>query len=494
MTMTDFRLATRLGGAFAMLLAFCAGIGAYGLYQIHQVHETAEQFAERMLPSVQAGAELEQHLNKLRMAEMLHVASHMTDDMKAQEAQAAQALSKLVEGTERLAKLVDSDDEKKHFVEFKQHMEKYLGGHAELMRLSRAGYGDQAIEYMQGDSRKLFESALAALNEIVVVNAGHVVRAQAEAEEINQQAVIWVLSLLAAAVAVAERISDGDLSATVEVHGKDETAQLLAALRTMNDSLRKVVSEVRTSVESVASASTQIAQGNQDLSARTEQQASSLQQTAASMEQMTSAVRQNAETTRQASTLAGHASEVAAKGGDLVSHVVETMQAIAGSSKRINEIIAVIDGIAFQTNILALNAAVEAARAGEQGRGFAVVAGEVRSLAQRCAQAAREIKALIGESVQKVDDGSHLVDDAGRTMNDIVNEVKRVSALIEDITRSTTEQSAGIGQVNDAMLQLDQSTQQNAALVEESASAANSLREQASGLAKSVAVFRLQAA
>ncbi len=290
---------------------------------------------------------------------------------------------------------------------------------------------------------------------------------------------------------VAERVRDGNLTVPVQDHGRDEFSPLLSAMRQMQESLQHIVANVRHGVDSVSTASGQIASGNQDLSSRTEQQASSLQQTAASMEQLTSTVRQSADNARQANQLAASASEAASKGGVVVGQVVNTMEDISSSSKKIADIIGVIDGIAFQTNILALNAAVEAARAGEQGRGFAVVAGEVRSLAQRSAQAAREIKSLISASVEKVDEGSKQVAEAGTAMNDIVAQVKRVSDLIADITSATMEQSSGIGQVNDAITQMDQTTQQNAALVEQSAAAATSLREQAEKLAQAVAVFRL---
>ena len=290
---------------------------------------------------------------------------------------------------------------------------------------------------------------------------------------------------------VAERVRDGNLTVPVEDHGRDEFSPLLTAMREMQDSLKRIVANVRQGVDSVSTASGQIASGNQDLSTRTEQQASSLQQTAASMEQLTGTVKQSADNARQANQLAASASEAASKGGAVVGQVVATMDDISSSSKKIADIIGVIDGIAFQTNILALNAAVEAARAGEQGRGFAVVAGEVRSLAQRSAQAAREIKTLISASVEKVDEGSKQVAQAGSAMSDIVAQVKRVSDLIGDITSATMEQSSGIGQVNDAITQMDQATQQNAALVEQSAAAAASLREQAEKLAQAVAVFRL---
>ena len=296
---------------------------------------------------------------------------------------------------------------------------------------------------------------------------------------------------IGAAVKVAQTVAAGDLGSTIVVDRSDEIGTLLVALRLMNTSLVAIVGDVRNASESIATGSAQIANGNADLSQRTEEQASNLQQTAASMEQLTATVKHNADTARRASELAEGASRVAAQGGTVVGQVVSTMDGITDSSKKIADIIGVIDGIAFQTNILALNAAVEAARAGEQGRGFAVVAGEVRSLAQRSATAAREIKGLIGESVGKVEDGTRLVADAGRTMGDIVDQVRRVSQLIAEISDASGEQSTGIGQIGDAVAQLDQVTQQNAALVEESAAAAESLRAQADSLAKTVATFRL---
>jgi len=294
------------------------------------------------------------------------------------------------------------------------------------------------------------------------------------------------------AVRIAERIAEGDLSTQVEVRSRDELGRLLTAIGVMQDRLRDVVGEIRTAADSIQMASAEVATGNQDLSQRTEMAASSLQQTASSMEQLTGTVRHSADAAAQANQLASSASTVATRGGEVVSQVVSTMNEINHSSKKIADIIGVIDGIAFQTNILALNAAVEAARAGEQGRGFAVVAGEVRSLAQRSAEAAKEIKALIGTSVDKVETGSRLVQDAGTTMNEIVASVQRVTDIIGEITAASSEQSSGIGQINQAVTQLDQMTQQNAALVEESAAAAESLKEQAHKLASVVAAFRLQ--
>jgi methyl-accepting chemotaxis protein len=292
-------------------------------------------------------------------------------------------------------------------------------------------------------------------------------------------------------VEVARRIGDGDLDTEVGVGRDDEIGAVQRALAAMRDALRGIVGQVRQSAESIQVASTEVASGNADLSHRTEQTASNLQQTASSLQQLTTNVRQSADAAAQANQLAASAQTVAQRGGDVVSQVVSTMDEINTSSKRIADIIGTIDGIAFQTNILALNAAVEAARAGEQGRGFAVVASEVRSLAQRSAEAAREIKSLIGTSVDKVETGARLVQDAGSTMGEIVASVQRVTDVIGEITAAAAEQSEGIGQVNGAVANLDQMTQQNAALVEESAAAAESLKDQAQRLTQSMQVFRL---
>ncbi|MDZ4396988.1 methyl-accepting chemotaxis protein [Hydrogenophaga sp.] len=296
------------------------------------------------------------------------------------------------------------------------------------------------------------------------------------------------------AVNLARQVSEGDLTAQVDIRGKDEIAQLLQAMHTMQGQLSAVVRVVRENSESVATASAQIAQGNHDLSARTEQQASALQETAASMEELSSTVRQNADNARQANQLAQGASEFATKGGDVVGQVVQTMKGINDSSKKIADIIGVIDGISFQTNILALNAAVEAARAGEQGRGFAVVAGEVRNLAQRSAEAAKEIKRLIGDSVERVEQGTVQVDEAGQRMAEIVGSIRQVTDIMGEISAASTEQSDGVAQVGNAVTQMDQATQQNAALVEESAAAASSLKTQAQQLVDAVAIFRLAGA
>ena len=306
---------------------------------------------------------------------------------------------------------------------------------------------------------------------------------------------LWLIRLIARplheAVRIARSVAAGDLTQQIEVNSRNETGQLLQALKDMNDSLSSTVRTVRRGTETITVASGEIASGNADLSNRTESQASSLEETASSMEELTSTVRQNADNARQANQLVLSASEVAIKGGSVVSQVVTTMGSIKDSSRKIVDIIGVIDSIAFQTNILALNAAVEAARAGEQGRGFAVVASEVRNLAQRSASAAKEIKGLIGDSVDKVDVGSKLVDNAGTTMEEIVTSVKRVADIMSEITSASQEQSAGIEQVNQAISQMDEMTQQNAALVEQAAAAAQSMQDQAVELSRAVSTFKL---
>ncbi|OZI77887.1 methyl-accepting chemotaxis protein [Bordetella genomosp. 12] len=298
---------------------------------------------------------------------------------------------------------------------------------------------------------------------------------------------------IAHAVRIAETVATGDLTQRIDVPGKDETGRLLLALRDMNGQLARTVAGIRAGAESISAASGQIAAGNGDLSARTEEQAAALEESAASMEELASTVRQNADHAQQANALAAGASQVALRGGRAVADVVDTMQAISASSRRIAEIVGVIDGIAFQTNILALNAAVEAARAGEQGKGFAVVAAEVRTLAQRSASAAKEIKALIEDSSGKVADGARQVDSAGATMQEIVAAVTRVADIMGDIQAASAEQSAGIEQINQAVAQMDMGTQQNAALVEQAAAASGALQDQAGELVRSVRAFTLAA-
>ncbi|MGC4061214.1 MAG: methyl-accepting chemotaxis protein [Aquabacterium sp.] len=375
-----------------------------------------------------------------------------------------------------------------------------------------AGRRDEAVHKMNTKCRPLLAALLKATHDFIQFDQAQAVArvSDAEAAYARDRALMlvtcvvallaggglgWILSQsitkpLSRAVQLAEAVASGDLRTRIVVDRGDETGQLLAALKRMNDNLSGMVSSVRQSADGIATASAEIAAGNDNLSSRTEQQASGLQQTAASMQQMTTTVQQNADTSRQASHLASSAEAVAGRGGQVVGRVVATMGEITEASRKITDIIGVIDGIAFQTNILALNAAVEAARAGEQGRGFAVVAAEVRSLAQRSAQAAKEIKGLIGASAEKVEAGSQLVGEAGSTMNDIVSQVRQVTHLMGEINASTEQQTSGIVQVNQAVATLDTGTQQNAALVEQSAAAAESLKQQASALLGLISAFK----
>ncbi|WP_457323221.1 methyl-accepting chemotaxis protein [Roseateles sp. P5_E11] len=355
----------------------------------------------------------------------------------------------------------------------------------------------QQLDALIAYQKELMHAAAAAANATVDFAGIAVIVAAAAALALGVAMALLitrsVVGPIRQAVAAAETVAAGDLRLHLSTDRTDEAGQLLNALQRMNDSLVGIVGAVRGNAESVATASGQIAQGNADLSQRTEQQASNLQETAASMEELSATVKHNTDTAHQAAQLAGSAARVAESGGQVMGQMVSTMDEITTSSKKISDIIGVIDGIAFQTNILALNAAVEAARAGEQGRGFAVVAGEVRALAQRSAQAAREIKALIGASVERVEAGNKLVGEAGSTMDEVVGQVRRVADLISEISAASSEQGKGIGQIGDAVNQLDQVTQQNAALVEESAAAAESLRIQAGQLAETVAAFKLDA-
>jgi methyl-accepting chemotaxis protein len=389
----------------------------------------------------------------------------------------------------------------------------YAGGRAEAVRLKDAGQVQESNEVHDKVYIPAAQVYQAGMAKLVKIQRDRISELSGEIQEIKREsrrtvillgclctafgiACAWWLTRsitvpVKAAVEVAQRVAAGDLSANPQVGGRDEIGQLQSALKHMNDQLLRMVHDIRNGSDAIATASSEIAAGNLDLSGRTEQQASSLEETASSMEELNSTVTQNAENARQASQLAASASEVAGRGGAVVAQVVGTMSSINASSQKIADIIGVIDGIAFQTNILALNAAVEAARAGEQGRGFAVVAGEVRSLAHRSAAAAKEIKELITDSVDKVDSGTKLVNQAGVTMDEIVGSVKRVTDIIDEIATATEEQRAGIGQINQAIAQMDQVTQQNASLVEEAAAASEAMLEQAQQLAGVVSVFKL---
>jgi methyl-accepting chemotaxis protein len=414
-----------------------------------------------------------------------------------------------------LARLVNSPEGRANLARVDKLIAQAVPANNALVELALRGKKAETKDALLTQARPLTLASIEELDQLVKHQSNVATKAAGSARENYEQASFWVTSLAGAAmlagcfiawlttrsitrpinvaVKIAESVANGDLTSKIEVLSTDETGRLMAALQAMNQNLVRIVGNVRQGTDTIATASGQIATGNQDLSSRTEEQASSLQQTAASMEQLTGTVKQNAENARQANQLAVQASAVATKGGGVVHQVVDTMESINASSRKIVDIIAVIDGIAFQTNILALNAAVEAARAGEQGRGFAVVASEVRNLAQRSSAAAKEIKLLIEDSVGKVEQGSQQVAVAGVTMEEIVSSVRRVTDIMGDITAASEEQTSGIEQINQAVTQMDHVTQQNAALVEEAAAAAGALQEQATHLVEAVSVFKLNA-
>jgi methyl-accepting chemotaxis protein len=407
-----------------------------------------------------------------------------------------------------------TSDEKKMAEKFGDDRKHYVADALKpAIAALRAGDGKQATDIVQVQMAQWFEPLQAELSDLIKLQLD-VAKSEYDSSQAQYASIRlvsfaliiigvgmgigigwWLIRAISGpldeAVQVAQKVALGDLTQRIDVDTNNETGKLLQALKDMNESLVRIVGEVRTGTDTISTASSEIASGNLDLSQRTETQASSLEETASSMEELTSTVKQNADNARQANQLAVSASEYAVKGGEVVGNVVNTMDSIKESSRKIVDIIGVIDGIAFQTNILALNAAVEAARAGEQGRGFAVVAAEVRNLAQRSAGAAKEIKTLISDSVEKVDTGSKLVDEAGSTMNEIVTSIKHVADIMSEITAASQEQSAGIEQVNQAITHMDEVTQQNAALVEEAAAAAKSMQDQASNLSMVVSVFKI---
>ncbi|MGK6311141.1 methyl-accepting chemotaxis protein [Variovorax sp. DT-64] len=514
--MKNWKIGTRLGFGFAAMLLLLAVISAIGTLRLQSVGNAADDMVRGALVKERLASEWAKLLGPA-IVQTFAMVKATEPATEAYFAKARLETSQRINPVQKqLEALLSMPQEKKLYAQVADARKVVLDTLAEIVKLKTAG--DAAGANQLADTR--FAAALKVYEEAVDRIAAHE-REQIDAvaagiAKDNQSGRVLMVVLSAAALAlgvlcawltarsitrplgeavkVAETVASGDLSARIKVESRDETGQLMNALRNMNASLARVVGEVRNGTDTIATASGQIASGNHDLSSRTEEQASSLQQTAASMEELTSTVKQNADNARQANQLALSASEVAVKGGDVVGQVVSTMASIHASSKKIVDIIGVIDGIAFQTNILALNAAVEAARAGEQGRGFAVVASEVRNLAQRSAAAAKEIKGLIDDSVGKVDAGTALVGEAGKTMEEIVGSIRRVTDIVGEISAASHEQTQGIEQINQAITQMDQVTQQNAALVEEAAAAAQSMQEQAGSLVQAVSVFRLKAA
>ena len=503
----------RLAIGFATVIALLIAMAAVGITRIEAVDSNTDVIVNDRYVKISLANTIKDKVNVKTRALRTALITTEPELIKEELDKAAAATAPIDEALGKLQATIHSPAgvaALKHAVDTRAP---FISACTQLADMIRAGQRDEAAHFLIKTMIPVQNAYLTALADLIETQVQGMHDFAADAAAQARSATITMIALattatllalalgftitrsitrpIAEAVRLAQTVAAGDLSARIEVTSRDETGQLLGALKTMIESLVDVVGKVRHSSDCIATGSSQIATGNADLSQRTEEQASNLQQTAASMEQLTATVRNNSDTARQATQLAGAAAAAATQGGTVVGQVVVTMGAIDASSRKIADIIGVIDGIAFQTNILALNAAVEAARAGEQGRGFAVVAGEVRSLAQRSAEAAKEIKGLIKDSVDKVQAGTQQVAEAGRAMDGIVAQVGRVNDLIAEISAATLEQTQGIGQVGDAVSQLDQVTQQNAALVEESAAAAESLSQQAVKLVEAVGVFRL---
>lgn len=509
------KIGIRLGMGFSVILALMTLLISVAIFQLATIGDSADKMTSEEWVKSKAANTINGAIraNARRTLELFVAPDKNHANIIRQKIDFNKNIIESAVAT--LEKLISRPEGKALLAKFKEERARYVASFTKVAKLIEESKQDEAANTAVAETLPALDLVQETVSQILLLQDKVVEERGAEIiEKINITnkasvglgiaAVLIGIGLafgitrsitrpIGEAVKIAQTVAAGDLTAQIETDAKDETGDLLLALKDMNDSLVRIVREVRAGTDTIATASSQIAAGNLDLSSRTEEQASSLEETASSMEELTSTVRQNADNARHADQLAVSASDVAIKGGTVMIQVVDTMGSISESAKKIAEIIGVIDGIAFQTNILALNAAVEAARAGEQGRGFAVVASEVRNLAQRSAGAAKEIKILINDSVEKVDAGSRLVDQAGTTMDEVVASVKRVSDIIGEITAASQEQSAGIEQINKAITQMDEVTQQNASLVEEAAAAAGSLQDQASNLAQVVSVFKLKA-
>lgn len=512
----DIKIGTRLTLGSGVTLVLLCLTGVLGAYQTFAVNQSTVDIATNWLPSIKALAAINDSAADMRRFSLLHTLAATSSGKSAQEN--SHNTIKNVELPAKLAayeKLISSPAERAMYEQMSGSLASYLKSDATLLTLSNAGVEsfDKARALAAGESTEKFHQFETGIDKLIELNSGGADDATIASQKNYHRAILITSTLIGlavliatglavlitrsitipinAAMEVAKTVAQGDLRSQIVVNGRDETSVLLLALAGMNNQLTAIVSRVRDNSINIASGADQIATGNTDLSQRTEEQAASLEETAASMQQLTATVKQTAENARHGNMLAAAASETACQGGNVVSRVVLTMKNISNSSEKVAQIIAVIESIAFQTNILALNAAVEAARAGEQGRGFAVVAGEVRTLAQRSATAAKEIKDLIGESASHIEAGSKLVEEAGATMDTVVISVKRMTDLMGEIANASSEQQAGIEQVNQAVIQMDEVTQQNAALVEEATAAAQSMAVQASALREIVSIFKL---
>ncbi|AST30317.1 methyl-accepting chemotaxis protein [Ralstonia pseudosolanacearum] len=515
MRISDMRIGVRLGAAFALVVALLIGIAAVGIQRLDDNNTKMGQIVSERYSLIALSNQIKNNGYKANgiLSNLLLVTTpeqktkYMSDYAAIRQAN-AQAYG-------RLEKLLTTDQGKALFKEQFDARSAYGASVRKFFALVDADNVQEARALYQGDMSRLQDRYYVLVDKMVDHQAGEMEHdvSEAAAQGANAKIQMIVLAVLATLLAIAtgafitrtitrpinhamhlaEAVAQGNLTHLLEVDTQDEIGRLLAALKHMIENLHGIVSQVRGGTDTITRASSEVASGNIDLSSRTEQQASSLEETAAAMEQLTSTVKQNADNAQEASRLASNASMVATKGGDAVDEAIQTMSTINTSSRKIVDIIGVIDGIAFQTNILALNAAVEAARAGEQGRGFAVVAGEVRSLAQRSAAAAKEIKALIEDSVGHVSTGTAKVEEAGQIIRDVVAGIQNVTNIVSEISASSREQSDGIEQINEAITQMDKATQENASLVEESATAAQALQDQANQLADMVSTFKLHA-
>ncbi len=510
------KIGTKLLSGFILVALIAGVIGVIGIIKMRTMEQSTQTIYEHSTVPIGELLDIVVAFQRIRVNLRDLVLDKTTADKRTHSARINDLNKEFVEKMESFGKTIHAQEIRKEFDHLKELTLRYDPLRDKIIALAVADRKDNALSLMrEGEAAALAKDIGVSINKLADMKTSQA-KARYEASMAAARTALFIIVLcallgmalaiglgifitraivrpLGEAVEVAGRVASGDLTATIEVKTSDETGHLMTALKEMNESLVRIVGEVRSGSDYIATATKQIASGNSDLSQRTEEQASALEETASSMEELTSTVKQNAENAQQANQLAISANDVAAKGGEVIKRVVTTMESITDSSKKIADIIGVIDGIAFQTNILALNAAVEAARAGEQGRGFAVVAGEVRNLAQRSAAAAKEIKGLIGDSVEKVEGGSRLVGEAGQTIQEVVASVKRVTDIMAEITAASVEQSSGIEQVNTAITQMDEVTQQNASLVEEAAAAAESLEEQAQNLVGLMSRFKLAA-
>ncbi len=513
MTLSNLRIGLRLGLGFGMVCLLLLVMIVMSNAMMARINGSTDEIVHDRMPKIEATTQLLVGINEIAISLRNMMLSDDAADRKAQVDRIMSTRQSNNKALELLEGSLRDPQARELFAQIKRHIGRYRPGQDRIISDVEGNRPDDARKFLASELRPILGDLKQATNALAARQKELSTKTAdaADATFRQSQQLSWGLGALALALAaaiaywitasitrpanralgIAQTVASGDLTSQIHSDTTDEMGQLLQALKAMNDNLATTVGTVRSGTDTIATAALEVASGSLDLSSRTEQQASSLEETASSMEQLTSTTKQNAENARQANALARSASEVAARGGQVIDQVTGTMNEINASSSRIADIIGVIDGIAFQTNILALNAAVEAARAGEDGRGFAVVASEVRNLAQRSASAAREIKELIDASTVKVASGSELVNTASQTMREIVSSVQRVTDIMAEISSASAEQTAGIEQINQAVMQMDAVTQQNAALVEQSAAASESMQEQAATLAQAVAVFRL---